>query len=323
MILFLHGPDTYRSRKRLQFYKDGFQKKYDTQGLNIQSLDGARLTMTEFRNAVGAVGFLAKKRLVVVENIFSGKKQKRITHEIAEYLASEWPDEHVLVFWQADEKTKRGRTPSDPLYARLLKEKEEYFPLLTDQELQRWVLTEVKRRGGQIEQPAILELTSFVGPDLWQLDHEIEKLTNYRQGNAITADDVRLFVSARFDENIFHLTDALSQKDAHLALKLINDQLELGVHELYILTMLVRQFRILLQVKEILQQDRHASNVATTLGLHPFVVQKALRDTQRFRLDDLKAIYGMLLDLDVKIKTTQENPETLFDVLVVRICERT
>lgn len=325
MIIYLHGPDTYRSRQRLKFYKEGFKKKYDPSGLNVVHLDGEKLTMEEFRKSVSQVGFLAKKRFIVVEDLIYKNKSKKVQEEIIEYLDNEWPDDNVLFFLEGggERVTKKKKTKQDttkPLLSRLAKEKSEEFPLLSGEQLNKWVKDEVKNQSGKIDSPAILELASLVGPDLWNMASEIEKLINYKNKKVITASDVRAMVKARFDDNIFHLTDALAARDAKLSFKLLHDQIASGSHELYILTMLTRQFRILLQVREILDQESNYYTIASRLHLHPFVAQKAIRGARKFTLEELKNIYQQLLEIDVKIKSTPDSPRLLFDLLVIKVC---
>jgi len=160
----------------------------------------------------------------------------------------------------------------------------------------------------------------LVGSDLWNMDSEIEKLVNYKNWKEISSDDVKMLVKAKFDENIFHLTDALAAKNIKLSFRLLYDQLASGAHELYVLTMLIRQFRILLQTREIIDQEPNYYTVASRLQIHPFVAQKAIRDARKFSLTELKNIYRQLLEIDIKIKSTNEDPRLLFDLLITRVC---
>lgn len=325
MILLLIGQDSYRSRQRLHALREGFKKKYDPSGLNVLHLDGTKLTTETFRQSVGQTGFLATKRFVSVDNLISRNKSKKVHEEILGYLDGEWSDENIVVFLEETEgetprrkKTTRGM--GQPLLARLMKEKVEEFPLLTGESLNKWVTTTVRQRGGTISTPAVLELSSLVGSDLWTMSQEINKLISYKEGKSITPDDVRLMVKAAFDGNIFHLTDALAAKDARRSYRLLYDQLESGSHALYLLTMLTRQFRILLQTRELIDHEPNYYTVATRLGIHPFVAQKAIRDARKFSLQELKDTYRQLMEVDIKIKSTAESPRLMFDLLITKIC---
>ncbi|MFA5052006.1 MAG: DNA polymerase III subunit delta [Patescibacteria group bacterium] len=323
MIIYLYGADSYRARQRLRFYRDGFKKKYDPSGLNVVRLDGEKLAMEDFRKAVGSAGFLAKKRFISIENLISRNKNKKIQKDIVEYLDAEWADDNVLVFIEEaapEKKNRRAAAVPGSLADRLGRERAEEFPLLSGERLNAWIKSEVKARQGAIEPPAVLELASLVGPDLWTMSSEIEKLIHWTSGQAIRADDVRQNVRASFDENIFHLTDALAERDVKRSLNLLHGQLALGSHPLYLLTMLVRQLRILLQVREIIDREPNYYTVAARLKLHPFVAQKAIRDARKFTLGELKDLYQRLLELDIAFKSTSHDPRVLFDLLITKIC---
>ena len=101
-------------------------------------------------------------------------------------------------------------------------------------------------------------LAEYVGNDLFALENEINKLVGYAHGQTITTHHVDIMVHAQFDTLIFHFTDALCSGNARKAYKLLADQLESGAHELYVLTMLSRQFRIMLLLKAY-ARDRSAN----------------------------------------------------------------
>ena len=164
-------------------------------------------------------------------------------------------------------------------------------------------------------------LLALVGQDLWQMNNEIEKLVNYKKNKVINKEDVSLFVKTKYDTDIFKLTDALAEKKKKTALKLIHDQIESGENELYLLAMLSRLFRILVQVKEVALEESNYYTIANRLNLHPFVAKKSLAQVSNFTFQELKNIYKNLLDIDLKIKTSQSNPRVLFDLFIFEVCK--
>jgi DNA polymerase-3 subunit delta len=93
--------------------------------------------------------------------------------------------------------------------------------------------------------------------------------------------------------------------------------LDAGEHPLALLGMIVRQFRILIQVKELTERGLSQQEMATRLRLHHFVVKKTMRQAMNFSMDQLEAIYGRLLETDVAIKTGQMDEMLALDMLVV------
>jgi len=335
MLMFLYGPDTYSSRQRLHQLKQGFKKKYDPSGSNVSVLDGEKLTLEVFRRAAGTAGFLASKRLVVVESVIEKNSKKEIQKELVEYLSSpDWTDENVVIFWEGDinssnrrpKKTAKKKGASSrstrPLLEKLLAERHiEEFPTLRPAELVKWIQDHVQGCKGSIDSYAIDELMTRVGTNLWQMTQEIDKLTAFRQNEMISADDVRLLVRSSYDENIFHLTDAIGSKDLRKTLELIGDQLSSGAHELYILTMLTRQFRLLLQARDLIETEPHPATVASRLGLPPFIAQQLVSQAQKFTLSELIGIHQQLAELDMKFKTSEGDPRLLFDLFAVSVCK--
>jgi len=176
----------------------------------------------------------------------------------------------------------------------------------------------VRKKGGQISPAAIEELAAFVGNDLRLLDQEIEKLVVYvDQARPISEEDVRLLVSYVQEANIFEMVDALGQRDGQRAAQLLHQLLDEGEHPLALLGMIVRQFRIIIQVKELSERGLREQAIAARLRLHHFVVKKAMRQAMNFSMEQSEAIYRQLLETDVAIKTGQMDEVLALDMLVV------
>ena len=164
--------------------------------------------------------------------------------------------------------------------------------------------------GATIDRDAENYLVQAIGDDLWRMSQEIKKLANYNK--RITLKITEEFVPSAIDDNIFNFTDALSQKNSALALKLLADQLESGANEFFLITMLARQIKILLQVKETKGQG---------LDLHPFVIKKSMQQVNKFSIQELKNLYSKLIEIDSKIKTSQVEPRMLLDLFVMEACQ--
>ncbi len=323
MIIFLYGEDTYRSSQKLNQIKDKFIKEVDSSGMNLITLNGAKLKFEEFNHQVKASPFLARKRMIIIKNLISDNKSKEIQKEIVDLLNTEWKnpqEDNILIFWEAVDHSKTKS--KNALWDRLGKEKfaEEFKPLKPIQ-INSWIEKEIIKRKAKIEKSAVTLLAAMVGNDLWQMSSEIEKLINYCQERPINTTDIENIVKAKFDDNIFNLVDALGNNNKKLALKLMADQFSLESDEMYLLSMLIRQFRILLLTKELSEINPRLGKekVAQELSLHPFVAQKALWQIKNFTLDKLKQIYRMLLDIDFRIKTSNQKPRLLFDLFIAQI----
>ena len=135
----------------------------------------------------------------------------------------------------------------------------------------------------------------------------------------IEPEDVEKLVKGNFDDNIFALTDAIGARNKALAAKLLEEQFELGANEIYLLTMITRQIKIILQVRQALDLGQSSRQMIAELKLNPYVAQKAIEQARHFSLNGLKIIFDKLVEIDYKIKTGQGEAAVLLDLLLAKI----
>jgi DNA polymerase-3 subunit delta len=162
-------------------------------------------------------------------------------------------------------------------------------------------------------------LASLVGRDLRLLDQEIDKLLLYVDGREVTVEDVRALVSLAREAEIFDLVDCVGRRETDWAMRVLHRMLEEGAEPLYLLAMLARQVRILIQVSELAEQRLPPPEIARRIKQHPFVVRKGLSQAQNFRPDQLIAAHQCLVDTDWKIKTGELEAVLALDMLVVSL----
>lgn len=315
MIFFLCGEDTYRLRQKLNLIKNKFLSK-DKSGLNLVELDGTKILYQDLRKELSASPFLCDKKLIVVENLLAKNKSSKLFEELNDFIKSKKIPEFIFIIFVEEGKPDARKTIFKTLKNN--SETQEFNPLAGYQ-INQWIASEVKARGAEIDSRAVNQLVVFVGSDLWQLSNEIDKLISYNK--KITTENVNLLVSAKADDNIFRLMDAISSKDKKTALGLIREQLQDAGNDInYLISMMVRQFRILIQVKSFAGNSQiPIRQVAAALKLHPFVAKKTLEQSVNFKIGELKNIYSKLMDIEYKQKTSQAEPAVLLDLLIAEI----
>jgi DNA polymerase III subunit delta len=334
MYYVFHGEDEF---SRAEEVKKLRAKMGDAQfaDLNTTFLDGRTVTFGELRHHCDAIPFLADKRLVIVEGLLTrlNPRQKKteaegeeaveeesnpaLTSELAEYLPN-LPETTRLVL--VENKTLAKNNPILKLAA---KDKQnahvKVFNAPGAETLPHWISERAESKGARIEFSAANDLAMFVGADLRALDNEIEKLLTYRAGETIRRQDVRALVAPVQEQSIFELVDALGKRDTATALQLLHEQLGHNAQPLYLLAMIARQFRMLLQVRDLSARGLNAEQMREKLGLHPFVIRKVAEQSRNFSIEQLELIYHRLLDVDLAIKTSRGDPVVNLDVLVVEL----
>jgi DNA polymerase-3 subunit delta len=164
-------------------------------------------------------------------------------------------------------------------------------------------------------------LAALIGNDLRLLDQEIEKLLVYADGREIELEDVQALVSRARETSIFDLVDCVGRRETDRALRLLHRMLDDGAHPLYLLTMLARQVRILIQLKELQAQGLARQEMANRLKLHPYVVEKGSAQARNFEMAELEAAHERLVETDFAIKTGAMEDVLALDTLVVELTQ--
>ena len=87
------------------------------------------------------------------------------------------------------------------------------------------------------------------------------------------------------------------------ALDLFSSQLRVGKDAHFVFSMILRQARMLLDVKDAQDRGIDMAEVQKEMGIHPFAFKKTTQAAQQFDFSALVALHERLLDIDVKSKT--------------------
>ncbi|MEW5716993.1 MAG: DNA polymerase III subunit delta [Chloroflexota bacterium] len=333
MYYIFHGEDEFSKTEQINQLR---AKMGDPQfaDLNTTQLDGRKIALSELTHACDAVPFLADRRLVIVEGMLARLEPRRkkseeeageeleeetnpdLAKELAAYLPR-LPETTRLIFVEAKTLAK-----NNPILKHAAADKTAYvkeFSAPDAKRLPKWIQDRVKSKNGAIQPDAVNELAAHVGNDLRLLDAEIEKLLTYRANQPIRGEDVRALVASVSESNIFDLVDAIGRRETTAALKLLHAQLAHNAAPMYLLTMITRQFRLLLQTRDFAARGKTAEQAAAQLKMHPFVAKKTWAQSLNFSLPQLEAIYQKLLDADIAIKTGRNEPMLALDLLVVEL----
>lgn len=314
MFYIFHGDDAHSQRETLE----ELTSKLDDPSLldlNTTRFDTS-VDFRQLRQACDSIPFLSKRRLVIVENALSQKSSKALVDSLIDYLPH-LPDSTRLFFLEPQTLRRNHRL------LRFAQEQENgymrEFSRPEGRALNRWVEQRVQQKAGQISPRAVHMLVTSIGNDLAVLDNEIEKLVLYRAGDEIGAEDVALLCPYVAEASIFDLVDALGSRNGREAAMLLQRKLNEGADPFYLFAMIVRQFRLLLQVKELANDGQRSAAIAKKIGIHSFVAGKMYQQSQRFSLPQLEQIYAHLLETDVGVKTGQADMTTSLNLLVAAL----
>ena len=308
MIYFLYGPDTYRSREKL---KELIAKNQI--GFNVERINGAKIDADELNKHISTHDLFSQKKFLVIEDM--ADKNNKLKEDIINFLKKlKFNELDFLIFYdsQIDKRSiifKVLNSKADEIYA---------FDLLKPAEMEVWLQKKCQAINLNINKDNLKKLSVALGDDTWLAMSELQKLKAYTNGEEVQYEDIDKMVRGKLDDDIFKLTDMIANNNnKSQALKLLKDQIESGSNEIYLLTMIVRQFRILIQLKSFLSKTSNTFQAAKTLNLHPFVVQKSLPMVSKYPIEKLKNIFQKLLKVDLQLKSSKVSKEILLEKFVL------
>lgn len=312
MFYIFHGDDTHSQQETVA----NLMAKMDDPAmldLNTTRFEGV-MPFAQLRQACDVVPFLAKIRLVIVKDLFASKPDKAFLDKLVDYLP-QLPETTRLFFLESRPLRTNHRV------LKLAQEgKEGYvkqFSLPEGGALERWIRQQVEQKGGQISSHAAHVLAANIGSELHILANEIEKLVLYKgETDRIETADVELLCPYVAEANIFDLVDALGNRNGQQAATLLQKKLNEGAEPFYLFSMFVRQFRLLILVKETAETGKRPPAISQELNLHSFVVGKLYQQCRSFSMAQLEQIYRHLLEIDVEVKTGQNDMITALNLLV-------
>lgn len=171
--------------------------------------------------------------------------------------------------------------------------------------LDNWIINNFNDYNKNVDSRGVNLLEEMFNNNLQLLKNEIEKInTCYLEKDYINLEDIRKIISRdkSIKENIiFSLTDALSERKKDRALLLYNEMIKNGESPLMILSMINRQIRLLIQVKELKKMGFRHKKIAKKLGEHPYPIKKCYTQVNNFSSEELEILLERFLEANLDI----------------------
>lgn len=312
-LLFFYGNDEFAITRRL----NKLQSTLDPGGMNTVRLDARSASEEELNGAVNAMPFLGDKRLVFLENPSARSSVPAVREKFIRFLLAA-PVSTLVAMYEAVEardeskhwlvrRSQKGEFPA------------ERFMMPRTWEMTGWILNEIKSMGGSIEAPAAARLAEMVGENTRQAAQELAKLITYvNAARPIRLADVEAVSVETAQANVFAMVDALAARNGKQAQGLLHRLLE-EEDAFALWGMIIRQFRLLLQAREVIDNRGTLQDAQNSIREAPYSVDKAYKQAGRFTMPVLEKIYHRLLEMDEGAKTGEMSLDVALDVFVVEL----
>jgi DNA polymerase III subunit delta len=315
-VILLYGNDEFAIRRRLSEF-DALFTDASSASMNTARLEARTMSEDDLNNAVNAMPFLANQRLVILASPSARYATPQARKKFCEFIEKAPPTAKLVITESIEPKEEAKHWLVKWVgHAGLGLER---FVLPVQAEMPGWITRQAKEQAGQIEPHAAARLAEMVGPDPRQAAQEIAKLLTYvNWARPINVEDVQAVCIVTAEAGIFDMVDALAVGNGKAAQLLLRRMLE-DEDAFRVWPMVIRQFRLLLLAREVIDHHGGEAEAAQALGVSPFVAKKACSQARRFSLPVLEKIYHKLLEIDEAAKTGRMPLDLSMEMLVMEL----
>lgn len=296
-IFLFTGENHSALQEKLRHWEKSFIEKHTASNLDRFETVTAK-DLPNIVNALETEPFLAEKRMIILKGLpASSEKDDKLDTEQLEKALESLSEATVLIF-VSPKPDKRSR-----LFKLLSKIATiESFDLLQGAELKGWISQQFGRQGKKISSSAVDLLIFLVGQEPARLGQEIEKLCLLER-EEISNLDVEACVPPTPEAKLFKTLDMIGNSSPRAIMKSLDQLARSGEEMMMVFFMIVRQFRLLIQIRSLLDKDASPGEVQKRVKLAPFQVTMLSRQAKSFTMAQLKQVYRQLTDIDLQIKT--------------------
>ncbi len=320
-LYLFYGPEEFLKK----YYVESLEKillSEELKALNRVVLEGKQ-ELRKLTDYCETLPVFSDRKMVIVKNsgLFKPKKKEGDTKkartqgqgdELSAFL-QDLPGHVCLIFYEA-EADKRLKALEIVKKHGLAVE----FDYQKPDELIRWASRKFKASGREIDPDTAAKLVENCEQGMTEILNEIEKLTAYTEGRQrITSEDIEKVCTKSIKSRIFDLTDAIAEKKSSRALGLLNDMIILKEPVPKILFMIARQFRQILQIRLLQEEGCGPGEVASRMGMSPYIAGKILRQASNFSQARLKKAVETCLELDLAVKTGRIDDRSAAELLII------
>jgi DNA polymerase-3 subunit delta len=304
MLIYLYGENQYAIKQKI----DGIKRQYiDKTGgdADMQTFDMSEHSLSDLLNAFSVMPMFVSSRLFVLRNLDILKLSKDKLDKLISSISDS--TNVVVVDTKPDKRSVYFKTITKLKNAK-------YFGQLTPQQLVNWIRERAKELGGDIDNTAVSLLIDRVGNDQWQLDQELQKLTN--NNSHISKESIEQLVVPNLSNSAFMMIDAIIRKDTKKAASIYESLIVQGEADQMILGAITYQYRILVLAKD---NAGKSSDWQNELGISPYAATKAQNLIKNIEMGQLRSAYQSIIDTDMVIKTGALNSNDALRDLILKL----
>lgn len=287
---------------------------------NLQIFDNDNMDINEMSSAVESLPLMAEKKCVLVNDLdLESFKEKDKFMKIV----SDIPETTILII---SYPTLEFDLKRNSKFKKVIMDIEKFgttieFEKRGLQALERQLVSWASKMNTKLSLIDASRIIKLCGDDLNTLKLEIEKLCAYVDYSEITEDSIEKVVTQNLETTVFVLANAVSRKDYENAFNQLNLLFYKKEVPISILAVLSSVFVDMYRVRVASEGSHDYSELSKYFDYKnkAFKLKNAQRDSKNISTQNIKKCIDILIDTDLKLKSTRIDKRVLMEELISKL----
>lgn len=313
-IVLLSGPEQFLADRAVRMIRDALRATDPS--LEIHDVDAAAYAEGELFT-IASPSLFAEPRLIRVEGV--EKASDALIEDAKRYLEQPAEDTTVVLRHRGGQRGKAliSAVRGEPGHAAGAIEVV-CAEVKRDADRLSFARTEFSRLGAQATPGAIRTMVAAYGTGLSELAGAIEQLVSDK-GTRISDDDAERSTEGRVEAGAFKVADAATAGNASDALVLLRQALLTGTDPIPLLAALNMKIRAMARVYG---ARGSSGELAKRFGMAPWQIERAQRESARWREPDLALAVEMGAETEWLLKGGSRDPEYALERYVLFVARK-
>lgn len=304
-IYLLMGEETFFIKKICQFFENNFIEDQN-KSFNQEIFYGRDISIENIISSCKSFPMMSDKKLVIVKeaqelDIFKRNNDKK-NELLINYLSNVNPSTTLIFCLNNKTLDKRGKLFKSFNESSCILDSSSKDNKIYDNQLPKWIESEVNKKKYSISNDALLILTENIGNYLEKIDNALNKIYSNIESKNISKDDILNLVGINREYNLFEFQDSLIDRNSLKCGKIMNyftsNEKKFPIQQLIIYMYGFYSKLLVVKSKNLSNPD----TISSEISVHPYVARSYARAMQNYTLNELFMIISFIKELDLVSK---------------------
>lgn len=311
MYYFFHGKNSFLSLRAAN--AKASQLKVDFPEYDFVSLDGEVDDIMNIVASINTTDMFSNGKIIFIKRLLSNSKYKEQNELLLSTLNSA-SETNEVIFWENSKIASNTKIFKAISAVAEVDESND----LNKRTFKTWAKDEIAQSKLDIDPSVMQKMADFTNYDPERFVSLLDKL-KLTDKTKITLEDITDNAENTLETTIWELIDVINGAKEGQAIALVDQLLKQQEAPIFILAMIIRNTRLLIMAKELVDKGAEAKEIAKTLKIPPFTVYPIVKSAKKYSQEKLKGLYRMLYNLDFEIKTGNIEPELGLTLIATRL----